>query len=484
MPKHNDHKQFIQTGSEAILEAIGDAISIQDKNLKIIYQNKAHVSMMGNHLGEYCYTAYQSKHEPCHGCHLLESFKDGKAHRRQTSGEITGCGKIHVEIVSTPLRDAQGEIIGGIESVRDVTERVMMEEKLTKQLAAIETSMDGIAILNSEGEYVYLNQAHAAVYGYNAPEELIGRMWHCLYDSEELERFQKEIMPLLMEKGSWRGEATGMRNDGTFFPQELSLTVTEDNGIVCVVRDVSDRKESESRLKILNLDLEKRARDLMIVNQELESFSYTVSHDLRKPLTVIKGYCNMIQELCGHDIKNQCREFLQAICDGADSMNRLIDTLLTFSRLSRTEISRKTIDLSTIANTVAAELALTDTGRRVTFRIAESITANADTNLLRVVLENLLGNAWKYTSNTKEAVIEFGAMEAEGRQTYFVRDNGVGFDMTQADKLFTPFQRLHGTDAEGHGIGLATVERIVKRHGGNVWAEGEPGKGATFYFTL
>ena len=166
-------------------------------------------------------------------------------------------------------------------------------------------------------------------------------------------------------------------------------------------------------------------------------------------------------------------------------MNRLIDALLNFSRLTRVEPRRETVDLSGMAQEVAAELTLTEPARRVTFRIAEGITVNGDANLLRVVLENLLGNAWKYTGMREEAVIEFGVTEIDGKPACFVRDNGPGFDMADAEKLFIPFQRLPGAEEfRGHGIGLATVERIIRRHGGRVWAEGEPGKGATFYFTF
>ena len=165
-------------------------------------------------------------------------------------------------------------------------------------------------------------------------------------------------------------------------------------------------------------------------------------------------------------------------------MNRLIDTLLRFSCVTRVEIRRVTIDLSTMSKDVATELELAEPERRVTFRIAEGIKADGDAGLLRVVLDNLIGNAWKYTGMREGAVIEFGVTEVDGKPACFVRDNGPGFDMAFADKLFIPFQRLPGTEVEGHGIGLATVERIVRRHGGRVWAEGEPGKGATFYFTL
>ena len=230
--------------------------------------------------------------------------------------------------------------------------------------------------------------------------------------------------------------------------------------------------------------LSARTIELENANRELEAFNYSVSHDLRKPLTVIYSYCQFIQEFCSHNLDTQCREYLREIGEGSQRMNQLIDTLLEFASLTRSELHQENVDLSEIARNAAKGLVLTEPHRRVSLRIAEGITAKGDRNLLQVAMDNLLSNAWKFTSKREEAVIEFGVMEAEGMPTYYVRDNGNGFDMTEANKLFTPFHRLPGTGVDGHGIGLATVERIIKRHGGRVWAEGEPERGATFYFTL
>jgi light-regulated signal transduction histidine kinase (bacteriophytochrome) len=222
----------------------------------------------------------------------------------------------------------------------------------------------------------------------------------------------------------------------------------------------------------------------MAANIELEAFNYTVSHDLRKPLTVINSYCQMVQELCGNKLDEKSLGYIQEIYEGTLRMNRLIDTLLDFSSVSRVELRHERVYLSKMAEEVALGLKVSEPERRVTFRIAAGITADGDAGLLRVVLENLIGNAWKHSGTQEETVIEFGVTEVAGKPACFVRDNGPGFDMVHADKLFAPFQRLPGTEVEGHGIGLATVERIVKRHGGRVWAEGEPGMGATFYFIL
>jgi PAS domain S-box-containing protein len=238
----------------------------------------------------------------------------------------------------------------------------------------------------------------------------------------------------------------------------------------------------EAQLKEM---LEVRAAELEEANRELEAFSYSVAHDLRKPLTIINGYCQVITDLCSDKLGEQCAGYLQDIYDNTVHMNRLIDTLLNFFRVTRMEPRRETADLTAMAQEVADELKHAEPSRRATFRIAQRISAIGDASLLRVVLENLLGNAWKYTGMRDEPVIEFGAAEIDGQQSFFVRDNGPGFANEDADKLFIPFQRLPGAEKQaGFGIGLATVDRIIRRHGGRVWAEGEPGKGATFYFTL
>ena len=203
-------------------------------------------------------------------------------------------------------------------------------------------------------------------------------------------------------------------------------------------------------------------------------------------MTIINGYCQTIRELCGDKLDEQCQEYLQEAYNGTLRMNRLIDTLLNFSRLTHIEPRRETVDLSGVAQAVAAELQLAEPARRVAFRITEGITANGDAALLRVVLDNLLGNAWKYTGTRDEAIIEFGATEVEGKPAYFVRDNGIGFDMADADRLFTPFQRLPGAEEYQrlrHRSGHGGADHPAPR-GEGVGREEAPGKGATFYFTL
>lgn len=232
-------------------------------------------------------------------------------------------------------------------------------------------------------------------------------------------------------------------------------------------------------------ELNRLNEQLESANRELEAFNYTVSHDLRSPLTNISGYCQVLLELHADTLDGNCVDYIQEIFRSTHRMNDLIGDLMEFSRLNHQELIRQEVNLSTMARIIAAELQTKDRERRVDFRIGEGIIGNGDSRLLNVALENLLGNAWKYTGRKESAVIEFGAMEKAGKQVYFVRDNGAGFDMAEAHRLFGTFQRLHSkSEFEGTGIGLATVQRIIQRHGGSIRGEGEVGKGATFYFSL
>lgn len=236
---------------------------------------------------------------------------------------------------------------------------------------------------------------------------------------------------------------------------------------------------------LLFRELAAKAAALEAANQELEAFSHTVSHDLRSPLTNISGSCQVLTTLCGDQLDDECKKFIGYIHDETRRMNTLITTLLKFSQLNRQELHRQAVDLSNMAAAIITGLRMQEPERQVTCSIADGVSCAADPLLICAVMENLLGNAWKYTGKEEAARIEFGVTAVAGKPAYFVRDNGAGFDMKQAHKLFDAFQRLHSrSEFEGTGIGLTTVQRIIQRHGGQVWAEGEVGKGATFFFTL
>ncbi len=254
-------------------------------------------------------------------------------------------------------------------------------------------------------------------------------------------------------------------------------------------REVSDRRRVEEEVRRLNEELEKRVhertRQLEYTNAELEAFCYSVSHDLRAPLRAIDGFSQALLEDFPQDVPEDAKAYLARIRSSTQRMGQLIEDLLNLSKVSRAELQRREVDLGQIAREVLAELRQRDPGREVEVSIWDGLTAHADGRLMRAALENLLGNAWKFTARAAAPRIEVGATRDGEHVTFFVRDNGAGFDMKYANKLFGAFQRLHAaSEFQGTGIGLATVQRIVHRHGGRVWAEASPGKGAVFYFTL
>ena len=232
-------------------------------------------------------------------------------------------------------------------------------------------------------------------------------------------------------------------------------------------------------------ELEEANAKLCMTTEDLEAFNSTVSHDLRTPLSTIILYTQAVFKHCGGNLDDQCRTYMQNILGQAEYMDHLINILMEFSQVSCKEIQHDMVDLSAIARRIAAQLRFNDTARNVEFMVADHLVVRGDRYLLQEVVDNLLGNALKFTSMKDPGIIEFGVTEHDGKPVYFVRDNGIGFDMCDAPKLFKIFQRLHSEEAfKGHGIGLASVQRIIQRHGGKIWAEGYPHQGATFYFTL
>ena len=245
-----------------------------------------------------------------------------------------------------------------------------------------------------------------------------------------------------------------------------------------LAKEILERQRAEQAAQKLNVELQ-------ATNKELESFSYSVSHDLQSPLRHITGFSQLLAQNCGDKLDLQAKHYVELICDATQRMEQLIKDLLEISRVTRSEMHYTVVDLSGLAQAIANELNESSTERKVEFVIEPGLKSSGDPRLLRIVLENLFNNAWKFTVKRPQAKIEFGLTKHNGKPVYFMRDNGAGFDMAYAGKLFGAFQRLHdAADYPGTGIGLATVQRIISRHGGQVWAEGAVEKGATFYFSL
>ena len=319
------------------------------------------------------------------------------------------------------------------------------------------------------------------LFGYSA-EEMIGRAISLLIPPDR-ENEEPETLKQLASGHVQRFDTVRVRKDGrTIDVSVTSSPVRDAAGILMgaseVARDVTERRRAEMALA--------RAKDAAdAANRELEAFSYSVAHDLRAPLRGVNGFAQLLLETYREKIDADGQDFLQEILLNTNKMADLIDGLLSLSRLTRSELTREHADMSAIVRKTADRLCAAEPHRAVEVVVQGGLGADMDSRLAHALFENLLGNAWKFTGKQPDARIEFGATEKDGARVFFVRDNGAGFDMAFASKLFEPFQRLHAVaEFAGTGIGLATVQRIVHRHGGRIWAEGEVGHGATFHFTI
>ena len=381
---------------------------------------------------------------------------------------------------------------------RDVTERRQAEEEKTRLANDLRLLLDstdeGLYGVDVKGLCTFVNGSAARMLGYSVAEALDKNM-HDLIHHTCLggQRYFEDDCLIHQAFHEGRGVRVDSevfwRKDGSSFPIEYSSYLIIEDGVikgaVVAFTDITERKQAGERIKKLNEDLTRRAVELTVTNKELEAFSYSVSHDLRAPLRSIDGFSLALLEDYGGSLDPEGRDYLHRVRAASQRMGELIDDMLALSRLTRSEMRREEVNLSATADRIATELRRSDPKRHAEFVIEPDLVAHGDARLLEVALENLLGNAWKFTSRQPWARIELGATKLDGARTFCVKDNGAGFDMAYAGKLFGAFQRLHGTtEFPGNGVGLATVQRIIHRHGGRIWAEGEVGRGATFYFTL
>lgn len=338
--------------------------------------------------------------------------------------------------------------------------------------SVLESMFNCVLVLDEKGTILTVNRLTVQTFGYSKTELIGLSMYEILHEDIRLLSPNTNI------------ETEAYTRSGHKFAVLVSVASLDANAKmpsklrVCVIKDISESKRLENEIKERNLALS-------AANQELEAFSYSVSHDLRAPLRIIDGFSQALVEDVGDQLQGEAKVHLERIRAGVQRMGQLIDAVLNLSRLTRAAMTITQLDLTEMAKNIISELRNLEPGRRVEVMVHENLEAYGDQVLVKVTLENLLGNAWKYTSKKEVAQIEFGKTTKNDMEVFFVRDNGAGFDMNYAKKLFTPFQRLHTqSEFSGTGIGLASVKRIVHRHGGTIWVESEIDKGTTFYFTL
>lgn len=372
---------------------------------------------------------------------------------------------------------------------RDFAELTRAEEKLRRFAAIVESSDDAILSKNLEGIIQSWNGGAERLYGYSTLEA-VGQHMGVLAPSGGRDDILDILTRIAKGERVEHYETRRRRKDGLQIDVSLTLSPVKDStgkvvGASTIARDITDQKRSEAEIKELHGTLGDRMAELEATNQELEAFSYSVSHDLRAPLRHLSGFSKILLEEYGPRLDQTAQHYLQRISAATLKMGQLVDDLLNLSRLGRREISRQPAALNSVLKQVLADRQPEIEGRNIEWRIGQLSMAECDPALVTLVFDNLLSNALKFTRPRQPAVIEVGQTTLAGETVVYVRDNGVGFNMKHAGKLFGVFQRLHrAEDFEGTGVGLATVQRIIQKHGGRIWAEAELEKGCTFYFTL
>ena len=471
-----DKKRRMVSCGEAFLRLFGyERGEVEGQSIRIIHTSESSFAQFG----QLCYPAIERE-----GTYRTEW------HFARKDGSI-----FPVETVTSAIRNPEGATTGYVAIIRDITERKRVEELLQREretfFSILQKAPYGLILMEKRGRYIYANPEFTRMTGYTLEDAPTGKEW--FYKAYPDPEYRRQVRRAWVEDISGRGMTrvfSVVGKDGQVKEFEFRPpTALDEERLIITLSDVSERKRAEAEIRRLNEELEQRVmertRQLEAANEELEAFSYSVSHELRNPLLTIEGFCRILQRDYAPHLDDRGSRFLGIITTGARKMGRLIEDFLAFSRLGHQEIETSDIAMAEMVEEVIREFQAVDAERGTQVIVKELPTARGDRAMIRQVVSNLVSNAFKFTRITEAPVIEIGGEIADSRSCYYVKDNGVGFAMEQAGRLFAVFERLHtGEQFEGTGVGLATVHRIIDRHGGKVWAEGSPGRGATFYFTL
>jgi len=486
--------KLIEAKFRDLLESTPDAIIIANLTGRIVLSNNQTHRVFGYErrelLGKPVEMLLPERFRKSHVGHRAHFFSQPRARSMGAGLELYGLRKdgkeFPVEISLSPLETDEGALV--MSAIRDITERKKAESKFKSLL---ESAPDAIVIINKEGHIVLVNSQVERIFGYTR-DELLGHDVEILVPGQYRGKHPQHRSGFFAEprtRSMGAGlQLKGLRKDGTEFPVEISLSPLEtEEGTLAMaaIRDISERKNVEKEIENLNLGLESRNAELAAANKELESFTYSVAHDLRAPLRHIQAFSNMLKQELGDGLAPSAQENLQEITDSAHEMGVMIDDLLNLAGIGRRELNLEVTNLSTLVHEVLKDFQPAPAGRNIEWKIGDLPHIECDAGLMKHVLSNLFSNAVKYTRPRNPAIIEVDQLTEHGHPVIYVRDNGVGFSMKHADKLFGAFQRLHRReDFEGTGVGLATVQRIIQKHGGRVWVNAELDRGATFFFRL
>ncbi len=486
--------------SRAVMEAAIDAVILMDHQGKVMEFNPAAEKTFGHRREEavgremadlIIPPSLRERHRLGLASYLAGGEGPAIGRRLEMTGRRADGGEFPVELAITVVAGEERPLFAGF--VRDITERKQWEEKHARLSALVESSYDAIIGKSMEGIIFSWNAGAERIYGYRA-EEVVGKSISILIPPGHRNQLP-EIMEQLRRGGRIdHFETVRVKKDGRQIDISLTVSPIRDGagrvvGGSSIARDITEKKRAETEIRRLNEELERRVEErtakLAAVNQELEAFCYSVSHDLRAPLRAIDGFSRILVDEYGRGQGEEFHRVAGIVRSSAQNMGRLIDDLLAFSRIGRRDLDDVDLDLEALARSAFQDSLGGEKDRAIRLEVGRLPPARGDRTMLGQVLANLIGNAVKFTRTRPEAVIEVKGKVEGGENVYWVKDNGVGFDMRYAEKLFGVFQRLHDAgEFEGTGVGLAIVQRVVERHGGRVWAESEVDGGATFFFTL